>query len=402
MCAFPLHAADSLTLTDAIGRTLASHPQVSAAKAKWDAEREAIGMSQWPRDPSFGIMYEQNQNFMQQQMGPMTSLVFSQEIEFPAKYIFRGWVQESRASGAKEELAQAKVTLRRRVVTAFYQLFSVQRVRELIDAQKEIVREIARIAEARHSIGAVTQQDEMKAHVEQTSVENELVEVEQEEEALQSKLALLLAEESSTHFKLDKTLPIPTVEFDKLNLADSRRAKKDAIRVQEYCLEKQLTWFDYAPDLRLSARTMVGGNAPANNFAFSIDMTLPLWFFGRQKSEINAVTARSREALYNLEKTKRELNSDAKEVTAKIRMYQKLMRNFDTTLIPQAESTLRASRTAYQAGKASFFELLDSARAIFTVRMAYYRHLADYVEQIALLEELCGCSLSSLPVGDDL
>jgi outer membrane protein TolC len=73
---------------------------------------------------------------------------------------------------------------------------------------------------------------------------------------------------------------------------------------------------------------------------------------------------------------------------------------YQTALIPQASSTLNSSRTAYQAGRTNFLELLDSERSLYETRIAYYRNLAQYVDNLARLEEMAGTSLSTLPFGD--
>lgn len=401
----PLNAGETLTLDSALSKALATHPEVRAARASLDAENSAISFSQWPSDPMFGVMYEQNQNFMQQQLGPMTSLVFSQDIEFPAKYYFRGRVQESRASQAKEAIAQSQLLLRRKVITTYFQLYANQHIQDLVEAQRDIVRQTARIAESRHSVGAVTQQDEMKAHVEQTAVENEAFELRREGEALQAKLALLLSADPREKFALPKdgfSVPEEKQPDDILDvvLQHSSRIRQNSILVDEAKHQKTLALFDYAPDFRLSARTMVGANSPANNFAFSVDLTIPLWFFMRQNSEVSTASSRAREAQFKLESTKRELFADAQEIAAKIKTHHNLIKIFSSTLIPQAQSTANASRAAYQAGRSSFLELLDSVRTVYTVQVAYYRHIAEYVEQLVILEELAGTSLSTLPFGE--
>ena len=122
----------------------------------------------------------------------------------------------------------------------------------------------------------------------------------------------------------------------------------------------------------------------------------------RQTPEVCTASARSREAQFNLQSIRRELVEQANEIASKIRTKDKLIKVFKTTFIPQAESTMNASQTAYRAGRSSFLELLDSARTLFSIRETYYRHIAEYVEQLALLEELAGTSLSSLPFGDAL
>lgn len=402
--AWEAKSQELITLEDALLRTLETHPNIASGKLNFEAEEASISSKQWPSDPMFGVMYEQNMNLMQQQMGAMTSLSFSQSVDFPAKYYFRGKIQNSAALYAKEEIDQEKLSLRKRLITTYYKLYVNQQNQDLVEAQKATLQQVARSAESRRSTGQTTQQDEMKAHLEQTLIANELFSIKQEERALQGNLSALLTQEPGTQFALSKSeLPIPNVHipeniFD-LVQAGSVQLKKDRIKLEEKSFQKELAIYDFAPDFRFSARTMVGNNRPDNNFAVSVDVSLPLWFFTKQSPELRAASAKINHAQTQIEGSKRELFSKANETAAMIKDYDRLLKVFKTTLIPQANSTFSASSSAYQAGTASFLELLDSARTLYTVRVTYYRNIAMFVEQITLLEELVGTSISSLPFG---
>src|SRR3989338_3692556 len=303
-------ALEILDLEGALTKALVNHPMIMAAKANYDAEKSSIRSQQWLSDPMMGVMYEKNMSLMQQQMGPMTTLFFSQDIQFPAKYYYRGQIQQNRASFAKENLGQTQLSLRRQVITSYFNLYSNQQIKALLEAQQDALREVARIAESRHAIGAVSQQDEMKAHVEQTLVENEHLVILQEERALRARLVSLLGDSLDDNFSIP-----PDNAFPKANLppnisevlyGNSRRLKQNNILINETTLQKRLALFNYAPDFRLGAKTMVGANRPDNNFGIFVEFSLPLWFFMRQTSEVSAASARAREATRNLESTKRE------------------------------------------------------------------------------------------------
>jgi cobalt-zinc-cadmium efflux system outer membrane protein len=77
-----------------------------------------------------------------------------------------------------------------------------------------------------------------------------------------------------------------------------------------------------------------------------------------------------------------------------------MLQVYETSLIPQATSSLNSARSAYSAGKSGFMELLDAERSLFQVRIDYYKALTKYVESLTSLEKVAGLSLSTLPFGD--
>lgn len=395
-------ASETLTLDSALSDAFNYHPELKAAEANVEAEESAVSPSQWPSDPMLGVMLEQNQNFMQQQMGRMTSLMFSQNIDFPAKYVLRGRVQKSRVEEAKANVASAKRGLRSRVIAAYYQLYAAQQLKTLTEAQNTSLSAMIAAAKARYISGAAPQQDVLKAQLEQTRLANDLISLEAQAERARTRLALLVGK-NKNDLQLPSALPVPTWDPQKLDESgvspNTVALQIEQSRVTTAERQKTLAVFDYFPDLRLSASTMVGDNRPADNFRFVIEFSVPLWFLTRQNAEVSMASARVREARFALAQKSLELSSDIKESTAEIGGRQRLLQSLETTLIPQSEGALLSSRNAYVAGKASFLDVLDSVRALLAAKSAYYQNLSDFALQLATLEERCACVVTSLPQG---
>lgn len=395
-----------LTLENALSQAMGTNPEIGASVARADSEHSAIRSQYWLDDPKIGLMHENNLNFMELQQGPMTLWTVSQEVKFPAKYFLLGSTQKARARSADKEADAKKLEVRRKTISGYFGLFTSTRIIALLEAQRETLREVARAAESRHATGAVPQQDEMKAHVEQTKIENELILAQEERESMEAMLNAVLNQDAHQPIVLPKQdLPIPklkvaTDDIPKLAHENANHVKHFEYLVDEANSQKALAALSYAPDFSLNYRRAIGTYSNQNAYAASIEMTIPLWFFMKQTSEVSAASAKQVEAERNLEKTMRDLHSEVRSLTAKVRSREKLLQIYQTALIPQASSTLNSSRTAYQAGRTNFLELLDSERSLYETRIAYYRNLAQYVDSLARLEEMAGTSLSMLPFGD--
>lgn len=401
--------ADVLTPASLLREAFDKNPEIAGAQARAKAEDAAISSKYALSNPRVGIMRESNLTTEQRQMGDMQSWTVSQEIMFPTKYFSMGSMQRSKAHALQEEALDKKLEVRQKALALYFSYYSAARISSLLDAQKETLREIARIAEARRATGAVPQQDEMKAHVEQTKIENEILLQAQELTAMRSSLNAVLNRDPDSELPLPKEdLKTPKMIASGKKVQDLAKQSSKMISAQEAWLReseanRSLAKMSYLPDFMLSYRKPFGANAPDNAYAFGVEITIPLWFFAKQTSEVSQATAKTLEAEKRLEQTKRQVESETKNLSTKAETLAKLLKIYETALIPQSTSALNSSRAAYSAGRVGFQELLDAERSLYSVRIDYYKNLATFVETLTALERIVGQAVSDLPVnGDEL
>ena len=71
------------------------------------------------------------------------------------------------------------------------------------------------------------------------------------------------------------------------------------------------------------------------------------------------------------------------------------MNLYANTLIPQAEQSLKATRTAFKAGDADIQSLLDAERQLLQFRLERERAAADHLKSAAKLEKVVGRRLKN-------
>lgn len=397
--------ASGLSPTDVLNEVYTKNPEIAAEKFKSEAEEAAISSKYSLSNPKVGLMHESNMTLDQREMGDMQSWTVSQEIMFPTKYFSMGSIQKYRAKATKEEFRDKTLEVRQKALSLYFNYYSASRISSLLEAQKETLREIARIAETRRATGAVPQQDEMKAHVEQTKIENEILLQTQEVIEAKSMLNALLNRHSESELPLPKEdIKTPKFYSEKMTsnaFKDSKMLSAGTAWLEGAELEKSLAKQSYFPDFMLNYRKPFGANTPSNAYSIGIEMTIPLWFFSKQTSEVSTASAKAMEATKRLELTKRQVESETKILSSKVITLSKLLKIYETALIPQSTSALNSSRAAYSAGRVGFQELLDAERSLYSVRIDYFRNLAKYVEALASLERTIGTAVSDLPIGGD-
>jgi cobalt-zinc-cadmium efflux system outer membrane protein len=374
-----------------LGEVYKKNAELASSQAQVEVEKALVSKSYFLNDPTFGIMKESRAG------EKMEFLTVTQEIMFPTKYFSMGAAQKARARAAQSQFELKRLEVRAKTFNLYYGFYSAQRILSLLEAQRETLKEIARIAESRRATGAVPQQDEMKAHVEQTMIENEILMQKQDVADMAAELAAVINQESVDEIILPKEdFKPPQMKFSrdeiyKLSLEKSKVIGVEQAMYDEAVEEKSVAKMTYLPDIMLNYKKGM------SDYSFEIGFTIPLWFFTKQTSDVSAASARLFAAEKRLEQEKRNTKSEVRALANKVETFAKLIKIFEGALIPQSASALNSSRAAYTAGRVGFQELLDAERSLYAVRIEYYKNFTKYIEAISMLEKVMGMSLSSLP-----
>lgn len=395
-------AQDALTPEEVVKAVYHQNPEIGASKAQAQTERELISSQYSLSSPMIGFMQETDMSLMQLEDGPMKTWSVSQEFLFPTKYFSRGRIQQAKASRTMHLYMFKTLEVRAQALTAYFRFYSTKKVLGLLEAQRETLREIARIAETKRAAGTVPQQDEMKAHVELTKIENQILLQAQEETEARFALNASLNRPVDTLVKLPsadftaKEIKLDT-SFETVDISTSHHLRGFNSTVTEAGLQKGLAKMGYLPDFRLSYQQVFGGNHPSSGRAIGIEMTIPLWFLSKENSEISAAVSQELAARRELESHRRTTEAMLQTLKSKVKTLFKLHEIYETALIPQATSSLNSSRSAYSTGRVGFQELLDAERTLYATRIEYYENFSRLVEAVTGLEREAGVSVSSLP-----
>lgn len=403
----------SVSLSDALERAARNNPELAATRARAEAENERVRVAYAPENPMFGLMIERGITppFAGEPVGSMRFWTLSQDLKFPAKYFAAGAAQKAKAAASQEETGRLWLQVRQKVITAYYRLYSLDRILALLEANLDSARKTARIAETRRSAGLVPQQDEMKAHVEETRVNAEILLAREERIIAEAELRALLGAESDhadvAPIRLPREdLPLPKLtgspeELLRVSERGARLIRSAEASLRESEALKTLSRLEYLPDLRFQYRRGYV-NTEMNAYSFGVELSIPLWFGLRQSAEASAASAEQSRAERMLEAARQDTRAAVRSLLARVKNRETLLRIYETALVPQATATLNSSEAAYRAGRISLLELLDSQRSLFQTRISLYRTLAEFTQALGELEAAAGASFSTLPLLSDV
>ncbi len=385
-------------LNSILEEALSENFEIKASAQNTRIEKKKITTQYNLSDPSIGVSRLNRGNETEY-------LTLQQKIRFPTKYYLAGKSQKKMYESSLSNLDARKLEIRKTVVEVYFALYAVQKTMQLTQANLQLVKDFARVAEKKYAARKSSQSDSMKAHFEMTQLELNLLNLEQEESMLQSRMAVLLGRHQSKKLNLAKlNIDSPKIFLNRIKSTDTdihKQVSKTSPRLlaQEKKFEaskikKNLAKWEFAPDFNIQYQRQISG-LPEDSDIFSVSATIPLWFW---KNSANSSMAAAKSAVegYKHKNLNLRLVEDLKSLKTRIERANKALIVYKTTLMPQAEGAYRTSKSAYKAGSASFLDLLDAERSLYSVKQSYYKALTYFVRDVVEAETILGASISNL------
>ena len=391
-----------LQLDAVVTEALLRHPEIQAARHRWQAARERAPQAASLDDPEFKVELFNYPNRLYPDASANTIFGLSQRFPYPGK---RG-LKESLA--VKEaEMAAALLRAKERDVAAqaknaYYEVFLAHKAIEVHHRQIDLLKEFFEIANARFRAGKGAQVDVLKSSVELSKLSNELPVLEQQRETAKARLNLFLgrAPQSLLGMPVEPAGPGRMGTWPTLDeLHRTAMQNRPELRVLDFEITRAQTATALAqkqlyPDFNVSIERYQNFDA-RDGFGGGVTMSLPFAFWTRPKYEAGIREAASNvdSARATLQALQNQILFEVKDILARIEAAEKMVTLYKTTVLPQAQQTLESARIGYQTGKAEFLTLLDAERAIKDFQLAYYRVLAESEQRMAELERAVGADL---------
>ncbi|MFZ2973622.1 MAG: TolC family protein [Ferribacterium limneticum] len=322
-----------------------------------------------------------------------TKYTLMQPLPFWGKRDLKRDVASAEANQAESRAADTWAEVASRIKSLYAQYWLTGQSLQLTRENIELTRRLEQIAQARYAGGLAAQQDAIRAQLERSAMDAELVGMESEFHHLMVFLNAMLARPSGAALAEPAALrPIPArLDGAKLNdrlLAANPQLAIETARVGGAEKSRELAYRNRYPDLTLGVAPMQVGNR-VDAWSLMLEMNLPLQQGTRRSQEresermLEAAAAR-KEALGH--RLQGDLNAALSNLEG-ARTTEQITR---TRLLPQAELTFKSALAGYENGKVDFATLLDAQRQIRNARLALLRAQASQQMRLAEIERLLG------------
>jgi outer membrane protein, heavy metal efflux system len=397
-----------IDLDASVALALEANPGVQAMRQRYEGMLERPDQERALPDPmvAYAFMFEDVVTANGPSMG---ILELSQEFPFPGKRPLRAGISRAEAEAAEQSWRTARLQVAYEVRSAYYRLYRIDRSVEIVLQEAEVLDRLERVARARYAGGLATQGDVFRAQTERSRIEERLIQLRREREAVAAgfNAALNRPRTEPVGPALQPPPPVaglpPVDELERL----AREARPEIFEA-EHLLEAnrqriRLARRDYYPDFRVmfqwnrigSTENPFAPNPGQDAYMAMVGVNIPIW---RKKLRAAVREAESMTAMAQSEVQDRHniVGSEVHAMVAMLRMRNELVTLYERTLIPQAQSSLLAAEVAYQTGRVDFLSVLDSERSILDLRLAHTMVLADLGEALSGLERAVGRDLRDM------
>lgn len=339
-------------------------------------------------------MGEQSATLAPSQVGS-TRYILSQELPWFGKRDLKREVAEFEAQSSGGRALGAWVDVATRIKTNYAQLYYLHRNERLAREILDLILRLERIAHSRYAGGLAAQQDAIRAQVEQTNLQNELVALDTERHHTQARLNALLARPAMAPLAEPERLrPLPpTTALDYATLEARIRERNPLLGAEEARVKaaeksRDLTYKNRYPDFTLGLAPIQYENS-VKEWELMVELTIPLQQSTRRAQE------RESEAMLSAARSRREaaanqVLADLSENLVALDAARQTEALATDRLLPQAQLSFKAALAGYENGKVDFATLLEAQRQIRLARQNQIKAQAEGQARLAEIERLLG------------
>lgn len=391
LLAQPLLAVDFRDRQSVAAAALDAHPTLIALEAEASAARERVLPARaLPNPMLMGGVQNKNIDLSDDEMMTMYMIGASQRLVRPEKREAARAVAELAAQGFEQQVASVRAEIERDVLLAWYdvaiadaQIQTAQSVREMVDA-------IIAAARVRYEVGNALQADVIRAQLQLSDLDHELLRLRGVRRAAAARLVAMLGLPLDTEVPV---IPIPENEETRsVSGPPSVAAEHPALIALETDVaradaEIRLAEAARIPDIDLEAQ--YGYRAMQQDMVSLVArIELPL------RNDVT-VEPRVRDAILRRDAAKARIAELRRAITQA--MAEAYVAHEETTeqlafheqvLVPQTQLAFESTLAAYQTGAASFDSMLATETAYLRARLQYYDFLARHAQAIVNYDAL--------------
>ncbi len=379
---------------------LTQNPGIQAARKKMESLAHQVPVAASLPDPILNVTAQPE---------PVQTAAGQQELIVAANQKFllfgkldsRASLAESQTNVARAQLAAVELATIAKVKRAYYELYFLQQAIAVTGDEQKLLVEIREVANTRYKAGQTSQQDVLRADLEVSNVENDLIRLRQQLTSGQARLARLLHIAPQTQvaalLNLTQKQAPRDLEFLQQQAVSARpelHAQLAAVRRDRSAVN--LARLDYKPDVTLGLSWIdvaENGISPVSNgrdsFLLSAGVNLPI-YRKRLDSSVRSAEAKVVSTVREYDSLRDGTLEEVTDLFAQARSQEDMLLLFHDDILPKARQTLEVSNQAYNVGEVDFLQLIDNWRQLLRYEINYRRLEASLRQTLAELERVVG------------
>lgn len=391
-----------LDVQELVGEALLRNPEVLAAQKRYEAARQRPAQERALPDPMLGFGWNSSGNPLpgagvgREPIANVGAMV-TQEVPYPGKLRLRSEIALKEAGAEAQQYRAVQLGVGSRVKQAYYRLQHDWAMLDLIARNRDLLRSLLRITEARYSVGKAAQADVFRAQTQLSLLETREVQYHRERRAREAEINALLNRAPNTPVGRPHEPEMPPLAVTLNELLERTGGAAPMLARDQKMIERAQTSLSLArksfyPDFAVNGGYYYMGSMPPM-YMIRADITLPLRL-ARRRAEVAERSSEVAQARHAYEATAQSLQYRIREEYAMAEAAEKLIHLYRDTVIPQARFTIQSSLASYETGAADFLSVLMNHMAAIEYEMSYHEQMQEMHLALARLEEMTGVELT--------
>lgn len=379
---------------------LHQNPEIHAARKRMEAAAHQVPVAASLQDPMLNVTAQPQPV---QTAAGQQDLIVSANQKFPwfGKLGTKAAAAEAETNMARAQLAAAELATIAKVKRAYYELYFIQQSTQVTEAEQRLLGEIRDVANVRYKSGQASQQDVLRAQLEISNIEKELIQLRQQLQSGQARLARVLHVAPQTRVMALSRIPSEQIPYDLNWLQRQAVAARPELHAQLAAMDRdeqnvELARLDYKPDVTLGMSWIdvsSAGISPVANgedaFWLTAGINVPI-YRKRLNSAVRSAEAKAVSTAREYDSLRDATLEEVTDLFAQAQSQQAMLTLFREDILPKARQTLAVSSQAYNVGEVDFLTLIENWRQLLRYEIANLRVEASLRQTLAELERVVG------------
>ncbi|MGZ5446287.1 MAG: TolC family protein [Thermoanaerobaculia bacterium] len=390
LLAFPAAALDFNDPRAVVAAALESHPTLTRMRAEAKAARERIAPASSLPNPMLMAGVQNKQiDLRDDEMMTMYMVGISQTLVRPEKRDSRRDAAELEARSLEKQIDSARAGIERDVLLAWYDLAVADAQLGVTAQVRELIEAVVAAARVRYEVGSAMQADVIRAQLQGSDLDHEILRLRGTRRAAATRLLSLLGlpvetsvprvtmPENTDDLAIDA--PAPPADHPALLALEAEVARAEQ--------EIRLARLELRPDLDLEAQY---GYRAMQRDMFSVVARIELPLRAKQIIEprVREAVLRRDAAKNRIDELRRELTGAMAEAVVAHEEATNQMKFHQEVLVPQAQLAFESTLAGYQTGSAPFDAILATETSYLRLRLQYFDFLASHAQAVVTYEAL--------------
>lgn len=370
---------EKYSLNELIELATENSPQLESIRNKIKADKSRSIINSNLPDPliSFGFsnIPVNSFSFTQEPMtGKMISL--SQSIPFPGKLNEIENLNNFDALISFSELKEDQSKISFQVKNLFFMLYYSLKENEVLKDKKELIIALSEILNSRFQNSLSSQKDVILNDYQKSLIDEKLIEIKSNQDVILSSLSILVNKQLSfAEIDFETLEENSTVNLNLVSVENNPSIHKLSNLISKSKKRIEIAEYEFYPDFRFTIQYtqrdwIEKTKTNLDDFvSFVVGFNLPINFGGKKTAVLQEAEFSNKYLLEKQNSIKQELSISLQSATTKYKSLQKRKTLINNELIEKANLNYKTTLSAYQNGRASFNDVIESINLLFDSKL---------------------------------